>query len=386
MIYLDNAATTMRKPQEVIDAVVTAMGTLGNAGRGASSSAMGAARTIHECRERVAMLLGCPRADHVAFAPNSTAALNCAINGLVGEGDRVVTTVLEHNSVLRPLNRLAAERGVHVEHVGCDEFGRLDMEELERLVVSGTRAVIVTGASNVTGNAVDVMRVSRIAHAAGAVCIVDASQSAGIIPIDMVGQGLDVVCFTGHKALMGPQGTGGLAVAEGIDVRPWNVGGTGVHSFDPMQPEDWPTRLEAGTLNGHGLAGLAAGLEFLDANGGVEAMGEHEVAMARRLFEGVRQIDGVTVYGDWETFSSDESPLRAGVLSLNVGEISSADVSDMLMQGWGIATRPGAHCAPLMHEALGTREQGVVRFSTSWFTTQEEIDVAIEAVQEIARG
>lgn len=386
MIYLDNAATTMRKPQEVIDAVVTAMGTLGNAGRGASSSAMGAARTIHECRERVAKLLGCPRADHVAFAPNSTAALNCAINGLVGEGDRVVTTVLEHNSVLRPLNRLAAERGVLVEHVGCDEFGRLDMEELERLVVSGTRAVIVTGASNVTGNAVDVARVSRIAHAAGAVCIVDASQSAGIIPIDMAGQGLDVVCFTGHKALMGPQGTGGLAVAEGIDIRPWTVGGTGVHSFDPMQPEDWPTRLEAGTLNGHGLAGLAAGLAFLDANGGVEAMGEHEVAMARHLYEGVRDIDDVTVYGDWETFSSDESPLRAGVLSLNVGDISSADVSDMLMQGWGIATRPGAHCAPLMHEALGTREQGVVRFSTSWFTTQEEIDTAIEAVREIAQG
>ncbi len=386
MIYLDNAATTMRKPQEVVDAVTTAMGTLGNAGRGASSSAMGAARTIHECRERVARLLGCPRADHVAFAPNSTAALNCAINGLVCEGDRVVTTVLEHNSVLRPLNRLAAERGVLVEHVGCDEFGRLDMEELERLVVLGTRAVIVTGASNVTGNAVDVARVSRIAHAVGAVCIVDASQSAGIIPIDMVEQGLDVVCFTGHKALMGPQGTGGLAVTEGIDVRPWNVGGTGVHSFAPMQPEDWPTRLEAGTLNGHGLAGLAAGLEFLDANGGVEAMGEHEVAMARRLYEGVSDIEGVTVYGDWETFSSDESPLRAGVLSLNVGDISSADVSDMLMQGWGIATRPGAHCAPLMHEALGTREQGVVRFSTSWFTTQEEIDTAIGAVREIARG
>ncbi|WP_293845409.1 aminotransferase class V-fold PLP-dependent enzyme [uncultured Parolsenella sp.] len=386
MIYLDNAATTMRKPQEVVDAVATAMGTLGNAGRGASSSAMGAARTIHECRERVARLLGCPRADHVAFAPNSTAALNCAINGLVGEGDRVVTTVLEHNSVLRPLNRLATERGAHVEHAGCDGFGRLDMEELERLVVSGTRAVIVTGASNVTGNAVDVARVSRIAHAAGAVCIVDASQSAGVIPIDMAEQGLDVVCFTGHKALMGPQGTGGLAVAEGIDVRPWNVGGTGVHSFDPMQPEDWPTRLEAGTLNGHGLAGLAAGLEFLDANGGVKAMGEREVAMARRLYEGVSDIEGVTVYGDWETFSSDEAPLRAGVLSLNVGDISSADVSDMLMQGWGLATRPGAHCAPLMHEALGTREQGVVRFSTSWFTTQEEIDTAIEAVREVARG
>ncbi len=235
MIYLDNAATTMRKPQQVIDAVVAAMGSLGNAGRGAGSGAMAGARVVHECREHVAALLGCKRADHVAFAPNSTAALNCAINGLIGEGDRVVTTVLEHNSVLRPLNRLAAERGVVVEHAGCDALGRLDMGDLERLVAPGTRAVVVTGASNVTGNAVDVASVARVAHAAGALCIVDASQSAGLLTINMAAQGLDVVCFTGHKALMGPQGTGGLAVAPGIDVRPWNVGGTGVHSFGALR-------------------------------------------------------------------------------------------------------------------------------------------------------
>ncbi len=217
MIYLDNAATTMHKPQAVIDAVMQAMCSLGNAGRGATSGALDAARTIHGCRAKLARLLGCPRADHVCFTPNSTAALNTVINGVVRPGDRVVTTVLEHNSALRPLNRLATEQGVTVEHAGCDASGVLDYDELERLVMPGTRAVVVTHASNVTGNAVDVSRVAAIAHAAGALAIVDASQSAGTAKIDMDAMGLDVVCFTGHKGLMGPQGTGGLAVAEGID-------------------------------------------------------------------------------------------------------------------------------------------------------------------------
>ena len=221
MIYLDNAATTMHKPQTVIDAVTQAMCSLGNAGRGATSGALDAARTIHGCRAKLARLLGCPRADHVCFTPNSTAALNTAINGVVHPGDRVVTTVLEHNSVLRPLNRLATEQGVTVEHAGCDASGVLDYDELERLVTPGTRAVVVTHASNVTGNAVDVARVAAMAHAAGALVIIDASQSAGTAHIDMQAMGLDVVCFTGHKGLMGPQGTGGLAVADGVDVAPW---------------------------------------------------------------------------------------------------------------------------------------------------------------------
>lgn len=384
MIYLDNAATTMHKPQAVVDAVVAAMGSLGNAGRGAGAGAMDAARVIHGCRERLAALLGCPRADHVAFAPNSTAALNCAINGLVGEGDRVVTTVLEHNSVLRPLNRLAAERGVTVERAGCDALGRLDMGELARLVCPGTRAVVVTAASNVTGNVVDVAAVAHIAHEAGALCVVDASQAAGVVPLDMAGQGLDVVCFTGHKALMGPQGTGGLAVMPGVDVRPWNVGGTGVRSFDEWQPDSWPTRLEAGTLNGHGIAGLAAGLRFIAENGGVAAMGAHELAMARRLYERVARLPGVTVYGDWPALEAGEVRMRTGVVALNIDGLDSAEVSDALMDGWGIATRPGAHCAPLMHRALGTERQGIVRLSTGWFTTPEEIDVAVDAIRELA--
>ena len=267
MIYLDNAATTMHKPQTVIDAVTQAMCSLGNAGRGATSGALDAARTIHGCRAKLARLLGCPRADHVCFTPNSTAALNTAICGVVRPGDRVVTTVLEHNSVLRPLNRLAAEQGVTVEHAGCDVNGALDYDELERLVTPGTRALVVTHASNVTGNAVDIARVAAMAHAAGALVIVDASQSAGTAHIDMHAWG-STWCALPATRLMGPQGTGGLAVAEGIDVAPWAMGGTGVHSFDPLQPLEWPTRLEAGTLNGHGIAGLSAGLDFIEAQAG----------------------------------------------------------------------------------------------------------------------
>lgn len=378
MIYLDNAATTMHKPQTVIDAVVQAMCSLGNAGRGATSGALDAARTIHGCRAKLARLLGCPRADHVCFTPNSTAALNTVINGVVRPGDRVVTTVLEHNSVLRPLNRLAAEQGVTVEHAGCDANGVLDYDELERLVTPGTRAVVVTHASNVTGNSVDIVRVAAMAHAVGALVIVDASQSAGTAHIDMQTMGLDVVCFTGHKGLMGPQGTGGLAVAEGVDVAPWAMGGTGVHSFDPLQPLEWPTRLEAGTLNGHGIAGLSAGLDFIEAQGGVEAIAACERSLADRFHAGVREISGIKLYGAFY------QPTRSAIVSLNVGDIDSAEISDALMQGWGIATRPGAHCAPLMHRALGTERQGVVRFSFGYFNTDEEVDTAIDALRDLA--
>ena len=378
MIYLDNAATTMHKPQTVIDAVTQAMCSLGNAGRGATSGALDAARTIHGCRTKLARFLGCPRADHVCFTPNSTAALNTVINGVVRPGDRVVTTVLEHNSVLRPLNRLAVEQGVTVEYAGCDANGVLDYDELEQLVTPGTRAVVVTHASNVTGNSVDVARVAAVAHAAGALVIVDASQSAGTAKIDMDTMGVDVVCFTGHKGLMGPQGTGGLAVAEGIDVAPWAMGGTGVRSFDALQPLEWPTRLEAGTLNGHGIAGLSAGLDFIEAQGGVEAIASSERALADRFLAGVREIPEIKLYGAFD------QPTRSAIVSLNVGDIDSAEISDALMQGWGIATRPGAHCAPLMHRALGTERQGVVRFSFGYFNTDEEVDTAIDALRDLA--
>ncbi len=378
MIYLDNAATTLKKPPCVAEAVVRAMATMGNSGRSAHQEALDASRVIYRTREQLARLLGCSAAERVVFTCNSTEALNIAIGGLFAPGDHVLSTDCEHNSVLRPLNRLAAEQGVTVEHAGCDANGVLDYDELERLVTPGTRAVVVTHASNVTGNAVDIARVAAMAHAAGALVIVDASQSAGTAHIDMRAMGLDVVCFTGHKGLMGPQGTGGLAVAEGIDVAPWAMGGTGVHSFDALQPREWPTRLEAGTLNGHGIAGLSAGLDFIEAQGGVEAIAAHERALADRFLAGVREIPEIKLYGAFD------QPVRSAIVSLNVGDIDSAEISDALMQGWGIATRPGAHCAPLMHRALGTERQGVVRFSFGYFNTDEEVDAAIEALRDLA--
>lgn len=378
LIYLDNAATSLWRPREVVDAVCRALTSMGNAGRGATTESLDAARVVSSCREAVAGLFGCSSADHVCFTANSTEALNIAVLGLVGIGDRVVTTVLEHNSVLRPLARMSDERDAQVFYVGCDKKGVLDYDELARLVVPGTRAVFCTHASNVTGNVCDLRRVSSIAHGAGALLVVDASQTAGHHDIDMREMGIDVLCFTGHKGLMGPQGTGGICVADGVEVLPLLEGGTGVHSFDPRQPLDWPTRLEAGTLNVHGFAGLLAAVHFLEDNGGPAVASHREGTLAKRFFEGLRDIPGIIIYGDFD------QPDRCAIVSLNVEGMGSADVSDILMNEFGIATRPGAHCAPLMHRALGTEEQGVVRFSFGWNNTDSDVDSALDAVRAIA--
>lgn len=377
MIYLDNAATTRSKPPGVARAVLEALSSYGNCGRGGHEGALSAARTIYETREKIAALLGCPRADHVCFTQNSTQALNIAINGLLGPGDHILSTDLEHNSVLRPLYRLR-EQGAAVDFVPADRRGRLDYGAFERLLRPETRAVVCTHASNLTGDAVDLDRVCRFTGAHGLLLILDASQTAGVLPIDMAAQGVDVVCFTGHKSLMGPQGTGGLCLREGLDVRPFAVGGTGVQSYSEAQPGEYPTRLEAGTLNGHGLAGLGAALDFL-AETGPEAVRAHEDALARRFYRAVRDLPGVTVYGGWE------APVRAPVAALNIGDWDSAGVSDELAERFGIATRPGAHCAPRLHRALGTEEQGAVRFSWSYFNTEAETDAAAEAVAVLAR-
>mgnify|MGYP000522675172 CR=1 FL=1 len=377
MIYLDNAATTLRKPPQVEQAVLDAMRTAGNPGRGAHEPTLHASRLVYAARCAMAKLLHAPDPSCIAFAANATEALNIALGGLFAPGDHIITTVCEHNSVLRPLYRLR-EQGLQFSFAGVDERGRLQYDDWDKLVQPNTKALVVTGASNVTGNAVDVSRVAAIAHAAGALVIVDASQSAGTAHIDMQTMWLDIVCFTGHKGLMGPQGTGGLAVAEGIDVWPWAMGGTGVHSFDALQPLGWPTRLEAGTLNGHGIAGLSAGLDFIEAQGGVEAIAAHERALADRFLAGVREIPGIKLYGAFD------QPVRSAIVSLNVGDIDSAEISDALMQGWGIATRPGAHCAPLMHRALGTERQGIVRFSFGYFNTDEEVDTAIDALRDLS--
>ena len=377
MIYLDNAATTLYKPPEVGQAMLDALQTAGNPGRGAHAPTLHASRIVYETREALAQLFHAEGPACIAFASNATQALNTAINGLFGPGDHVITTVCEHNSVLRPLYRLQRQGG-EVSFVDVDANGVLCYAQFEQLLRPNTRGVVVTGASNVTGNRTDLAFVSAFAKKHGLLFLVDAAQTAGAMPMDVQALGIDVLCFTGHKALMGPQGTGGLAVAEGVDVAPWAMGGTGVHSFDELQPLEWPTRLEAGTLNGHGIAGLSAGLDFIEAQGGVEAIAARERSLAERFLAGVREIPGIALYGAFD------QPARSAIVSLNVGDIDSAEISDALMQGWGIATRPGAHCAPLMHRALGTERQGVVRFSFGYFNTDEEVDTAIDALRDLA--
>ena len=275
MIYLDNAATTLRKPPQVIDAVVQAMDSFGNSARGTHEGSLAASRVIYDTRCKLASLFGCKRADHVAFACNSTEALNIAIHGCIRSGDHVISTDLEHNSVLRPLYRLEREKGVSLSFVPADRQGNIDYADFEKLLRSDTRAVICTHASNLTGNVLDLTRIGQFAHAHGLMFLVDASQSAGVLPIDMEKMQIDVLCFTGHKSLMGPQGTGGLCVREGVDIAPWKVGGTGVQTYSESQPAQMPTRLEAGTLNGHGIAGLNAALDFLQET--VDAMGLQRV-------------------------------------------------------------------------------------------------------------
>lgn len=290
MIYLDNAATTLVKPPQVIDAVVKAMGTMGNCSRGTHEEALSAARVVYSARERIAKLFNCPRADHVVFTANSTEALNIAISGIIGEGDEAVSTDLEHNSVLRPLYRLEAERNVKLSFAAADRQGNIDYAQLASLITPKTRAVVCTHASNLTGNMLDIARIAKLVHQNGALMIVDASQSAGCIPIDMQAMGIDVLCFTGHKGLMGPQGTGGLCIMSGVDIRPFKVGGSGVQSYSKTQPEEYPTRLEAGTLNGHGIAGLNAAVRFI-LDTGVEG---HTRARAEAYAPLLRGREGYT--------------------------------------------------------------------------------------------
>ena len=376
MIYLDNAATTLHKPPQVVKAVADALQSMGNSARGTHAGSMAASHTVYDTRVKLAKLFGCPRADRVAFTANVTEALNIAVNGLIGRGDHVITTDCEHNSVLRPLYRLVDEQGVEVSFVPADRQGNLDYDAFEALMQPHTRAIVCTHASNLTGNLTDLARVSAVAKAHDVLLIVDAAQTAGAYPIDMTALGIDVLCFTGHKGLMGPQGTGGLCVREGLTLRHWKVGGSGVQSYSRTHPTQMPTCLEAGTLNGHGIAGLSAALDFI-AEVGVDAIHDRETALMRRFYEGVKDVPGITVYGDF-------SRQRMAIVTLNIGDYESGAVSDALSEEYSIATRPGAHCAPRMHQALGTVQQGAVRFSFSWFNTEQEIDAAIQAVRELA--
>ena len=358
MIYMDNAATTIHKPEEVRAAVMAAFDTMGNAGRGASVPALDASRIIYGTREKLARLFHAGDPRRIVFTANSTESLNIALKGLFSRGDHVITTVMEHNSVLRPLYE-CRENGVELTVLGCDGKGRISYEEMEAAIQADTKAVVCTHASNLTGNMIELERVGAMAKRHGLLFVVDASQTAGVWPIDVEKMQIDVLCFTGHKSLLGPQGTGGMYVREGVYIRPLLSGGSGIDTYNEKHPAEMPTALEAGTLNGHGIAGLGAALSWIEKTG-MDRIRQRELSLMRRFYNGVFRIPGVTVYGDLETEK------RAPVVALNILD-------------------PGAHCAPLMHRALGTVEQGAVRFSFSFFNTEEEVDLAIEAVRELAR-
>ncbi len=378
MIYLDNAATTMKKPECVIEAVAEAMRSMGNAGRGVHEASLGAARTVYETRCLLADFFGAEDPKQIAFTANSTESLNISIKGLFNPGDHVITTVLEHNSVLRPLYELM-EKGVEVSFVGCDRDGKPHYEEYESLIRKNTRGIVTTHGSNLTGNLVDLARVGHIAREHDLLFIVDASQTAGVFPIDVTKLGIDVLCFTGHKSLLGPQGTGGLCVRAGLMIRPLLSGGSGVQTYSRTHPAEMPTALEAGTLNSHGIAGLHAAVEYISKTG-IDVIRQKEISLMSRFYEEVRDIPGIRVYGDFSDMN------RCPIVTLNVRDYDSSEVSDELFMSRGIATRPGAHCAPLMHEALGTVSQGAVRFSFSHLNTEEEADTAANALKELAKS
>ena len=376
MIYLDSSATSFQKPPQVAEAVFRSFNTIGNAGRGAHAPTLNASRLMYDTREKLAALFGTPDPSRIAFTCNATEALNIAIHGAIHPGEHVITTACEHNSVLRPLY-LKEKEGTELTIIPADKKGRIRYDLLESSVKSNTSAIVLTHASNLSGNVTDLAFVSNFAKKHGLLLIVDASQTAGSLPINVVKMGIDILCFTGHKGLFGPQGTGGLYVREGLTLSPLKSGGSGIHSFDRQHPTDMPTALEAGTLNGHGIAGLNAGLDYILSTG-VKNIHAKEISLSRRFVNGISDISDLKLYGDID------APLRTPIISLNIGNMSSASVSDILWEDYEICVRAGAHCAPLMHKTFGTEKQGAVRFSFSCFNTEAEIDTAIRAMHEIA--
>ncbi len=368
MIYFDNAATSFPKPASVIAAIIDALNNFGNAGRASHPYSLIASRTIEEARSRLALLFHCPRPERIAFTKNATEAINFAVHALDGH---LVTTAAEHNALLRPLYH----RG-NFAIAPIDEQGLFGVENIARQCRSDTRAILVSHASNLTGNIAPLEAIGRFCRERGILFVVDAAQTAGLFDIDMEKLGIDALCFTGHKALYGPQGTGGIAMSERFQPRPLLFGGGG-NSFNHEQPPQLPDVLEVGTQNAHGIAGLLAGVRYVQEEAPAKLLARAN-ALAKRFIDGVGRIEGVTLYGDLN------APDRAPVVALNVGRRDSSEVAEELETRYGIAVRPGMHCAPLLHKKFITDRQGAVRFSFSHFNSEAEIDLALKALGELA--
>lgn len=376
MIYFDNAATSLQKPDSVADAVYAAVKNMGNCGRGSHAASLEAGRVIYATRELLAKLFRVKEASRIAFTSNATESLNIAMKGLLHKGDHVITTELEHNSVLRPLYELEA-KGVELTIIKSDVSGNINVEEIKQSFRKNTRLVICSHSSNLTGNLLDIKKIGRLCKEENILFVVDAAQTAGVFPIEVEEQNIDVLCFTGHKGLLGPQGTGGIYVRDGIVISPLKTGGSGFLSFSKTHPDVMPECLEAGTLNGPGIAGLYAGIAYI-LEKGVEQIREKEQKLMWQFYEGIKNVSNIKIYGDFTTRN------RAAIVTFNIADYDSGGVCDQLAEEYGIYTRSGGHCAPLLHEAFGTKEQGAVRFSFSHFNTEEEIDIAVAAITKLA--
>jgi cysteine desulfurase family protein len=374
-IYLDYAATSALRPEAVVEAVDHYLRDIGaTPGRSGHRLALDAGRVALRCRRALARLFGATGdPGRIAFFPNATYALNAALAGLLRPGDRMVRTAYDHNAVRRPV-ALLAQRGVEETVIAGEADGSIDLDELER-ALAGARLLALPHANNVLGTALPVAEMARRAHAAGALVLVDAAQSAGHLPLDVEAMGIDLLAFTGHKGLLGPQGTGGLYVRPGLEIDPTWAGGTGGDSMPLEMPEAMPDRLEAGTLNGPGIAGLLAGVEWL-AERGVADAHARETALKLRLRDRLGAIDRVHVH-------SPAAPDGVGIVTVTADGITPAELAARLDREHGVMTRAGLHCAPESHRLLGTAAAGAVRFSVGWATTEAEVDAAADAVASI---
>lgn len=378
-IYLDNAATSFPKPESVYQAVYDFMRNIGvNAGRGAYRRALAADKIIYETRRSLAKLFGIKEISRIVFTANVTEAINLALKGILQSGDHVVTTTMEHNVVWRPLKALERERGVKITAVPCDRQGRLTPRLVEEAINGSTRLIVLLHASNVTGTIMPVAEVGAVARRHGIPMLVDAAQTAGVLPIDVEGMGIDLLAFTGHKGLLGPMGTGGLYIRPGLEVKPLKEGGTGGDSLLEEQPPHLPDRLEAGTPNVSGIAGLKAAVEFI-LQEGVETIRKKEERLSALAWELLAAIPGVTLYGP------PGAEERTGVISFNIEGLAPAKVGAILDEEYGIMVRTGLHCAPCAHRTIGTVERGTVRIGIGYFNTEAEIERLAEAVATISR-
>jgi cysteine desulfurase / selenocysteine lyase len=375
-IYLDNAATSHPKPEAVYQTVNEVLRRVGaNPGRSSHKLAAEASQWITRTRDLLATLLEIEDPQRIVFTSNATEAINLGLKGVLKTGDQVVTTSMEHNSVIRPL-RFLESRGVATTIVSCSAQGKISVEEMERAFQKNTRLVIMTQASNVTGGFMPVAEVVRVAHRHGIPVMVDAAQTAGVLPISVKSLAIDLLAAPGHKGLLGPQGTGFLYVGESMEVQPLKEGGTGSKSESETQPDFLPDRLEAGTQNTPGIAGLGAGVEFLLSQG-LETVREKEMALSRMLWEGLQGIKGVRLYGP------NKAEERTAVVTFNLEGMNPQVVASILDTAYDVAVRSGLHCAALAHRTLGTFPEGTVRVSPGFFSETREIEFFLAAVREI---